>query len=80
MVPKRRRADRARLGAGCHVTAAGEQLVGRRSDGGEFPADISVSTIGTAGGVLVSTTFRDVTEPRPSLRRWIHQQESGRGV
>jgi len=61
-VPKRRRADRARLGAGCHVTAAGEQLVGRRSDGGEFPADISLSTIRTAGGVLVSTTIRDVTE------------------
>jgi len=80
LVPERLCAGRAWHRVHRHTTGIREQLVGRRSDGGEFPADISVSTIGTAGGVLVSTTFRDVTEPRPSLRRWIHQQESGRGV
>ncbi len=47
---------------GRHVMGAGDQLAGRRSDGSEFPADLSLSTIRTDRDVLISTTIRDVTE------------------
>ncbi len=41
---------------------AGMQLAGRRSDGSEFPAEISLSAIETEDGLLVSAAIRDVTE------------------
>jgi hypothetical protein len=41
---------------------AGQQLAGRRRDGSEFPADISLSAIETDEGLLVSAAVRDVSD------------------
>jgi PAS domain S-box-containing protein len=41
---------------------AGMQLAGRRRDGSEFPADISLSALETSDGLLVSAAIRDVSD------------------
>ena len=41
---------------------AGMALAGRRRDGTSFPADISLSAIETAHGIVVSAAVRDITD------------------
>ncbi|NYI41345.1 putative bifunctional diguanylate cyclase/phosphodiesterase [Demequina lutea] len=42
----------------------GLQLAGRRRDGTEFPADVSLSPFGSGGDMVVVAAVRDVTEQR----------------
>jgi PAS domain S-box-containing protein len=43
-------------------SATGLEMPGRRQDGSEFSASISVSTMATDTGLLISATIRDATE------------------
>lgn len=59
---------------------AGIQLAGRRRDGSEFPADISLSALQTDEGIIVSAAIRDVSDrlaaeaERERLRAQAEQQ------
>ena len=68
LVPERlrelHRGDRARYYNSMSVRAmgAGREFAGRRKDGSEFPADISLSPFETPGGTIIISVVRDVTE------------------
>ncbi len=49
---------------------AGLALSGRRQDGSEFPAEISLSAIETPQGTLVTAVVRDVTERRKTQAKF----------
>ncbi len=48
----------------------GLDLVARRKDGSQFPAEISLSSIETEDGLLVSAAIRDVTERKRAEARF----------
>jgi two-component system, cell cycle sensor histidine kinase and response regulator CckA len=70
LVPEGVRADhparRAGYMASPRVRAMGDglELAGRRRDGSTFPAEISLSAIGTGEDILVTAAVRDVTAQR----------------
>jgi PAS domain S-box-containing protein len=71
LVPERFRARhrdyRAAFGANPQarpIDRLGADLIGQRHDGSEFPAEISLSPLQTADGLLTTAVVRDITERR----------------
>lgn len=70
LIPARARRPHAVLRAGyladpvARKMGAGADLTGRRSDGGEFPVDVALSTMDTDDGRLLTAFVRDATAVR----------------
>src|ERR1019366_9780271 len=68
LVPARFRNQHSRERGGYFTTPkvrplhSGLELYGRRKDGSEFPAEISLSPVKTEEGTIVFSTIRDITE------------------
>jgi two-component system sensor kinase FixL len=45
------------------------QIVARRRDGGEFPADVKLSPLPTSSGLLVTAAVRDITDRKKAEER-----------
>jgi PAS domain S-box-containing protein len=60
--------------------ATGLQMVGRRRDGSEFLTEISVSTMTTDTGVLISAAVRDATDRIEVAAELVRVSEEAEGV
>ncbi len=60
----RHRADRAEYVAAprCRPMGVGVEVIGRRKDGSEFPAEVSLRPLHTGEGLLVASAIRDLSE------------------
>jgi diguanylate cyclase (GGDEF)-like protein/PAS domain S-box-containing protein len=61
------------LSATANDRPAEMELVARRSAGGEFPVEVSLTPLASEGGTVVSVAIRDVTELRLAAEALTHQ-------
>ena len=60
--------------ATARAMAEGQSLFGRRKNGTEFPAEVSLSPIETEGGMLISSAIRDISK-RTEFEKQLREHE-----